>query len=79
MRVGRIGVAVAAVAVLASACGGVVENDGPGAGGSTGATGASNSTAATGASAASRASAATGSTDRCAACCDASGMVAGGD
>jgi hypothetical protein len=39
MRVGRIGVAVAAVAVLASACGGVA-NDDPGSGGTTGATGA---------------------------------------
>ena len=39
MRVGRIGVAAAAVAVLASACGGVA-NDDPGSGGTTGATGA---------------------------------------
>jgi hypothetical protein len=39
MRVGRIGVAIAAVAVLASACGGVA-NDDPGSGGATGATGA---------------------------------------
>ena len=39
MRVGRIGVAIAAVAVLASACGGVA-NDDPGSGGTTGATGA---------------------------------------
>ena len=39
MRKGRIGVAVAAVAVLASACGGV-GNDDPGSGGTTGATGA---------------------------------------
>ena len=39
MRVGRIGVAIAAVAVLASACGGVT-NDDPGSGGATGATGA---------------------------------------
>lgn len=39
MRVGRIGVAVTAVAVLASACGGV-GNDDPGSGGTTGATGA---------------------------------------
>jgi hypothetical protein len=39
MRVGRIGVAVAAVAVLASACGGLA-NDDPGSGGTTGATGA---------------------------------------
>jgi hypothetical protein len=38
MRVGRIGVAVAAVAVLGSACGGV-GNDDPGSGGATGATG----------------------------------------
>ena len=39
MRMGRIGVAIAAVAVLASACGGV-GNDDPGSGGATGATGA---------------------------------------
>jgi len=39
MRVGRIGVAVAAVGVLASACGGV-GNDDPGSGGGTGTTGA---------------------------------------
>ena len=39
MRMGRIGVAVAAVAVLASACGGLA-NDDPGSGGTTGATGA---------------------------------------
>lgn len=39
MRMGRIGVAVAAVAVLGSACGGV-GNDDPGSGGTTGATGA---------------------------------------
>jgi hypothetical protein len=38
MRVGRIGVAIAAVAVLASACGGLA-NDDPGSGGTTGATG----------------------------------------
>jgi hypothetical protein len=38
MRVGRIGVAVAAVAMLASACGGLA-NDDPGSGGTTGATG----------------------------------------
>jgi hypothetical protein len=40
MRMGRIGVAIAAVAVLASACGGVGTDD-PGSGGTTGATGAS--------------------------------------
>jgi hypothetical protein len=39
MRVGRIGMAISAVAVLASACGGVA-NDDPGSGGATGATGA---------------------------------------
>jgi len=39
MRMGRIGVAIAAVAVLASACGGV-GNDDPGSGGTTGPTGA---------------------------------------
>jgi len=40
MRMGRIGVAIAAVAMLASACGGVGTDD-PGSGGTTGATGAS--------------------------------------
>jgi hypothetical protein len=39
MRVGRIGVALAAVAVIASACGGLAIDD-PGSGGTTGATGA---------------------------------------
>ncbi len=39
MRVGRIGVALAAVAVIASACGGLA-NDDPGSGGTAGATGA---------------------------------------